>query len=141
MAIFVPNRFKDMFFFGWQEFWGPKWQKFGKMTILSRKIMNITWYFIQSIVLGYYDIQYIWKVKFVSTYWENIPFVFLNIVVDRINLDGCTSYSLCPSAINVVSKIPSTSSFYWKMSQIWAIYSKFNNLSVLSVLYGNLLLI
>ena len=61
-----------------------------KMTIVSRKIMNITWYFTQSIVLGHYVIQYIWKVKFVSTYWENIPFVFLNIVVDRINLDGCT---------------------------------------------------
>ena len=60
------------------------------MTIVSRKIMNITWYFTQSIVLGYYVIQYIWKVKFVSTYWENIPFVFLNIVVGRINLDGCT---------------------------------------------------
>ena len=82
--------FMDMFFFGWQDFWGPKWQKIGKMTIVSRKIMNITWYLTQSIVLGYYVIQYIWKVKFVSTYWENIPFVFLNIVVDRINLDGCT---------------------------------------------------
>ena len=63
----IIRDYKDMFFFGWQDFFRACSHKIRNMTSIDCNFIIFTCYFHKGWVLGYYTIQCIYKVKSVSS--------------------------------------------------------------------------